>query len=122
MENQSQFVEGSFMSKCISCGYIRHGFVLNCPKCGSFYSTFEGHTPAEMPKNTTENAIALAGENLNAKLEEMESASMKNEGLAIPEKIGFFEWLQHPVKIQIKYIIITAWVLLMLTIRVVLCN
>lgn len=27
------------MTKCLSCGHVRHDFELNCPKCGSFYST-----------------------------------------------------------------------------------
>jgi uncharacterized membrane protein YvbJ len=27
------------MTKCLSCGHFRHDFELNCPKCGSFYST-----------------------------------------------------------------------------------
>jgi uncharacterized membrane protein YvbJ len=27
------------MTKCLSCGYSRHDLELNCPKCGSFYST-----------------------------------------------------------------------------------
>ncbi len=28
------------MTKCLFCEHIRHDFELNCPKCGSFYSTF----------------------------------------------------------------------------------
>lgn len=27
------------MTKCLSCGHFRHDLELNCPKCGSFYST-----------------------------------------------------------------------------------
>lgn len=27
------------MTKCLSCGHLRHDLELNCPKCGSFYST-----------------------------------------------------------------------------------
>lgn len=26
------------MTKCLSCGHIRHDLELNCPECGSFYS------------------------------------------------------------------------------------
>lgn len=27
------------MTKCLSCGHERHDLELNCPKCGSFYSS-----------------------------------------------------------------------------------
>lgn len=27
------------MTKCLSCGHLRHDLELNCSKCGSFYST-----------------------------------------------------------------------------------
>jgi hypothetical protein len=27
------------MTKCLSCGYLRADLELNCPNCGSFYSS-----------------------------------------------------------------------------------
>lgn len=45
------------MTKCLSCGHVRHDLELNCPKCGSFYSTIADdfvipeepeHTPAKL--------------------------------------------------------------------------
>ncbi len=122
------------MNKCISCGHIRHDLALNCPKCGSFYSTFEGHIPTEIPKNTHKNAATSVDVDLDQELDEInvdindelsqeiEGASMKNDRPPTPKKMSFFGWLRHPVKIQIKYIIITAGILLMLTIRIFLCN
>lgn len=46
------------MTKCLSCGHFRHDLELNCPKCGSFYSTivddFEGES-LEPPNETKTN-------------------------------------------------------------------
>lgn len=43
------------MTKCLSCGHFRHDLELNCPKCGSFYSTivddFDGE-PLEREKSS----------------------------------------------------------------------
>jgi uncharacterized membrane protein YvbJ len=33
------FIKEYFMTKCLSCGHLRHDLELNCSKCGSFYST-----------------------------------------------------------------------------------
>lgn len=33
------FYKEYFMTKCLSCGHLRHDLELNCSKCGSFYST-----------------------------------------------------------------------------------
>lgn len=44
-------------TKCLSCGHLRHDFELNCPKCGSFYSTMENEfvtSPEEKKKPALE--------------------------------------------------------------------
>lgn len=43
------------MTKCLSCGHLRHDLELNCPKCGSFYSTMvdDFATPEEVSKPTS---------------------------------------------------------------------
>lgn len=35
------------MTKCLSCGHFRHDLELNCPKCGSFYSTIVDNFPSD---------------------------------------------------------------------------
>ncbi len=41
------------MTKCLSCGHVRHDIELNCPKCGSFYSTMgDDFAILEEPKKT----------------------------------------------------------------------
>ena len=124
------------MTRCLSCGYVRQDLVLNCPKCGSFYSTFEAYPPTEAKKNTAQKHTndgstttnkSAATKNHNAAITNKGSAITNDSSTAVKksspksETMGFFEWLRQSVEIQIKYIIITIGILIMLTIRVVLC-
>jgi uncharacterized membrane protein YvbJ len=42
------------MTECLSCGHLRHDLELNCPKCGSFYSTMQSEfaSPNECKKTS----------------------------------------------------------------------
>lgn len=46
------------MTKCLSCGHLRHDFELNCPKCGSFYSTIvDDFAMSDEPKQTSAKLV-----------------------------------------------------------------
>ncbi|MDD2864659.1 MAG: hypothetical protein PHC99_08030 [Methylococcales bacterium] len=65
------------MTKCLSCGHLRHDFELNCPKCGSFYSTIMDDLA--MPEETKTKLLTKIKTHLE---------HPKHRGLAI--SIGIF--------------------------------
>jgi hypothetical protein len=46
------------MTKCLSCGHFRHDLELNCPKCGSFYSTIVDDFDGEPLKHDESSLLA----------------------------------------------------------------
>jgi uncharacterized membrane protein YvbJ len=46
------------MTKCLSCGHFRHDLELNCPNCGSFYSTIvDDFSTNDLKRYNTETKI-----------------------------------------------------------------
>ena len=47
------------MTKCLSCGHLRHDLELNCPKCGSFYSTITHDFSSDaVEQNKVQNTLS----------------------------------------------------------------
>lgn len=55
------------MTKCLSCGYLHHDLKLNCPKCGSFYSTISDEVSTNDLKS--EKSIKVVLTKIKAHLE-----------------------------------------------------
>lgn len=45
------------MTKCLSCGHIHGNLELNCPECGSFYSTIIDNLPENDEMNSPPKKI-----------------------------------------------------------------
>ncbi|MGB4498393.1 MAG: hypothetical protein WBI40_06820 [Methylococcaceae bacterium] len=65
------------MTKCLSCGYVRHDFELNCPECGSFYSKISENLVSEEKSKKADAVI------LETNVEEQKNFSLKERFLQL---------------------------------------